>query len=72
MISRVAPGGADSFLPLTPNELIVTNLMFALKPAPAYQEAVAIVMTIANNSPDSRFKTPLNAQTTISSRYYVE
>ncbi len=71
-ISRVSPGSADSFLSLTPNELTVTNLIFSLKPAPAYQEAVAIVMTIANNSPDSRFKTPINVQTTISSRYYVE
>ena len=71
-ISRVAPGSADSFLPLTPNELAVTNLAFSLKPAPAYQEAVAVVMTIENNSPDSRFRTPINMQTTVSSRYYVE
>lgn len=71
-VSRVAPGGADNFLPLTPDELTVTNLKFALKPAPAFQEAVAIIMGIVNNASNDRFKTPINTQTTISSRYYVE
>lgn len=70
MISRVAPGTAAAYLPITPDEIIVSDLAFYIKTAD--QPAVSVTMKVYNNSlrQNDLYKSELKLQTTISSRNY--
>ncbi|MCK9578937.1 MAG: type II secretion system GspH family protein [Methanoregula sp.] len=67
---KISRDNGTSFMPITPDNVQISNLNFILKNGG--QNAVAVVMKIENNTTDIRFKLPLELQTTISSRYYTE
>lgn len=66
---KISRAGA-AFLPITPDNVQLSNLSFILKNSG--QKAVTVAMKIENNTSDARFKLPLEIQTTISNRYYTE
>ena len=70
MISRVAPGQAASYLPITPDEISVNNLTFYIKSTD--QPAVTITASIYNRSfgEQDLYKSEIKTQLTISSRSY--
>ncbi|MFA6551119.1 MAG: type II secretion system protein [Patescibacteria group bacterium] len=66
---KISRAGA-SFLPITPDNVQLSNLSFILKNSG--QKAVTVAVKIENVTSDTRFKSPMELQTTISNRYYTE
>jgi len=67
---KISRDNGTFFLPITPDNVQLSNLNFILKSGG--QNAVTVAIKIENNTTNTRFKSPLELQTTISSRYYTE